>query len=193
MGKAVFIDVCGLGAILLWICISILQAYWGNGPMFERLGAFGTATAVGYFALIRHSLPYPVGLHERLFWLQKTTNLQADSILIALNNGTRLAAILKSHIEQTGGIPDQVISNLAAIGQVKHELVKSMERADASGASMIETWDAKASWLMSQSLLADKVVSEVATRSGNLQAIVLVVATIQWGFGSLLFAEVSKC
>ncbi len=176
MAKAIVIDICGLGAICLWLLLSVLFAYWGNGPIFERLGALGTASAVGYFAFVRPSLPSPVGLHKRLTLLQGGLNQHAQALLFVNRNVTFVSDSVRVLFERSGNPTPPIVKELSDPSLLEH---------GANIALPIDEWEKTGEKLLNQSLAADEGLMRLAFRSGNLQATVVVISTLQWGFGSL--------
>jgi hypothetical protein len=185
MSRDAVIDAIGLAAIALWLGLSAWYCLAGNGPMFARLGALGTASAVGYFAAIKHSTTYPFGLRERLHLLNSRLNLQYQGTNQALVNTTLLASSIAFSMREEG---KNVPAPIAMLGS--NELIA---HAAAYASPPIEQWDANNWELEKEGMEADTLVSQVHFRSGLFQAVVVVIATLQWGFGDLLFGSSTGC
>ncbi len=186
MRRAGLIDVTGRAAILGWLAFSIAFAMKLDGDMFQRMGAAGVAIAVAYFAFVRHAQPYPFGLHERLYWLTRTLDLHRRGLNTALSNSTVIAAVWKRQCEERGEEVPQPISELAAV--LEHAVdVSEQEKA-------FSVSDAEKSFreTVNNSNSADELVSSVKFRSDTVQMVVVVVATLQWGFGDLLFPKICE-
>jgi hypothetical protein len=175
MWKSYAVDVLGLSAICFWVGISIY--YWSDGEalLFQRQGALGTAVAAVYFAFVIHSLPYPVGLRERLSIFNDQMNFQAEATRVALNNTTILAANLKKSLEQNNQTVPASVAALSAQTLFEH--------AAKSGPLPLEQWELRGAELLGQGVSHDSEVVRVAFLSGVFQAAVVVVSTLQWGFG----------
>ncbi len=147
--------------------------------MFARLGAMGTAVAVDYFASISHALPYPVGLHEKLQRTSDQVNYQAEAVRVALDNNTLLTFAVKELFEQLSLNLPNAVSGLADEKMLRHSA--------ATGQFPLGEWEAANALNVQRGLAADALVTKVAFRAGRLQALIVVIATMQWGFGDLFF------
>ena len=185
MWKSYVVDVLGLGAICFWIGISIYVWTDGDALMFQRLGALGTAIAAAYFAFVIQSPPYPVGLRERLSISNNQLNYQAEATRVALNNSTILAVSLKKGLQQNN---QTVPASIAALSEKT-----LVEHAARTGPLPPEQWEMRGAELLGQGVSADTEVVRVAFLSGVFQAGVVVVSTLQWGFGDMLVNKLKLC
>jgi hypothetical protein len=177
------VDLFGGIGLAIWVALSLIAAWHLNGPWFARFGALGTAVAALYFSLIRHAVPYPVGLHEKLNLVNSNLNFQAEMIRTSLRNGTELAVGISSLFDKTGNPIPASIENLTTQNCIQH--------SQQSVPFPLAEWEGKNAQLVEQSQAADHQVSEVAFKAGRLQALVIAIASIQWGFGDLLFSPAS--
>lgn len=184
MERDKIVDALGLGACALWLGLSAAAIWHGDAQMFARLGALGTAAAVGYFAMIKHSLPYPVGLHDKLHIVNARLNDEAEAVRVSLQNTTLLALGLRDLHEKTKNPVPGYVSELADERLIEH--------AKKCGPFPVEQWETKGAQLVEASKAADELVTHVAFRAGKLQALVVVVATLQWGFGDCA-VNLTKC
>ena len=184
MERDKLVDVMGLTACLLWVAFSVVAFASGSEQMFARLGAIGTSVAVGCFVFIRHALPYPVGLHDKLNWMNARLNQVSEGTKVALTNSSILAVGLREVCVRTGSAVPEFIGILA-----DEELLRAAAQA---GPLPVGEWDAKSAELAKSSKNADEQVSALAFRTGKLQACIAVVATLQWGFGDWA-VNLTKC
>ena len=173
------VDKIGLSGIAFWLIVSAYCVALGDGAMFARMGAVGTAVAVGYFAYIRHAFPYPVGLHQKLALVNESLNFQAQLAQDLYRTRTLLALDIKnSFIEKGEAVPPSI----SAFAENK-----IVELALNSPNFPLAGWEARNGELTHASLEADAEVSRVSFRAGKLQAWLVVVGTLQWGFGDIPF------
>jgi len=180
MKSTTVIDSLGWAGIAAWVGVSGYCAVTGNGDFFQRMGAFGVAAAVLYFAFVRHGFPQPFqGIRDQ-HWNRKMFNLHSQHIQLSLQNTSVLAASIKIKLKNEGKETPSAISALAAPvldGSVSynHEIdwantvVKSEEVAEKMTSARNQAAKQKRYWQM-------------------FEIWVVVFATIQWGFGDLLFS-----
>ena len=102
MRRLPLFDILGWLAILAWIAASLYFAYTGNAEIFSRFGAFGTAAAVTYFGLVRHSSGYPIGLHQKFHLVNLRLNDQDANLQDLYKTRTFMAADLKALYKKAG-------------------------------------------------------------------------------------------
>ena len=178
MGRYYLIDGLAWCAILCWLGFSILCAANGNAEMFQRLGALGIVFGVIYYAVLPPPVVHPAGLIESLSWRDKTTIVMANGVTAANANVSLLAALLKKVLEDEGKVAPESILALAkptmdrvAQGQpYPPELNRDLEIENNAA----------------DSTAADHEASRRERIRFITQATLVVVGTLQNGFGSLM-------
>jgi hypothetical protein len=173
------VDFIGWAAIGLWIAMSIVFALAGNGDLFQRVGTLGIAAGVGYFAAIKWPTQSPVQYHASKAMTQAQILGLAKAVAVANNNVGLIARSIKLSDEREGKETLGSVSLLAAVDLV--DLAKYDNRLDEQDARLDEILEA--------SEKAETSASRVLASGVKLQAIVVVIATLQTGFVSLLFSN----
>lgn len=176
MNRGGIIDFVGFVVLLVWVGLSAFFAWSSNGDFFSRMGAAGAAYAVAYFALLRHGEIVPNTLVAQLREMRRMQNFHSENIHKSYRNSALVAVDLDKTRKEIGLEP-------TLFGQsMKQAFALSSKNEDSSAASL----DSKFLELDSATDTANARVKSVRQRSETLQAIVLVLSTLQWGFGDLL-------
>ena len=175
--RAWLVDLCGWATILSWIALSVYFATMGDGESFQRIGALGISSGVFYFILQRHGNPAPYGLHQHNAQLQKQLLQNAKAIGVALANTAILA---KAFVAQAEREQRDVAEPFRALSDVALEDIERALQNDTS------SFEEEIDDIVSDQEIADWAVSR-ARRSGEiLQAFVVIIGTLQTGFGDSL-------
>lgn len=176
-----FVDVLGWAAILLWLSLSGYFFWVGNPSAFQAVGVVGIAAGVGYFAMQHHATPHPYGALEIESVLSERVNLASDAGTRACAHVSILAKALVSDANRRGEQPNAAILELASVPD---------EHLAATLSRDVDQANARQRKILADGLAANKLV-ERAKRNGEiLQAIVVVVATLQSGLGAYLLESV---
>jgi len=164
MTRSDVVDWVGTALLLVWVLASVVFAVQGAPSAFQRMGAFGVAVAVGVFALVGHGYYFPKSIRERLHEHRRTTEIHARHI-----HG--------SH-QKTASVAAELQRTRAELG------LPLSQSANALSESALDQNFELGDHLRTQSddLRApdrDKTLAE------RREAWVVVVATLQWGFGDL--------
>ena len=177
MGRSYLVDGLAWFAILSWIGSSIYLAANGYPDMFQRFGAFGIVIGVIYYAVVPPPVVHPVGHIEAQAWRDKTAIEVFNGVAVANMNVSLLAASLQKKIEDEGkDAPQSIVAlakparDLTVAGKSYPEPINRDSEIDTNSADM----DA-----------ADKNAASVERTRFLTQAILVVVGTLQSGFGSM--------
>jgi hypothetical protein len=171
------VDVLGWAAILLWLALSAYFFWTGNPSAFQAVGVVGIAAGVGYFAMQRHATPHPYGALEIESILNERVNLASDASVRALAHVSSLAKVLVADAARRG---EQASPTLSALASVPDEHVATTLSRDADHANIQQRE------ILAERLAANKLVERTRRNSEILQAVVVVVATLQSGLGAYL-------
>jgi hypothetical protein len=182
MKLPVVTDVLGLAGITAWVGFSGYFAAIGDGEFFQRMGSFGVAVGIIYFALVRHGTEFPLILRDRLKSLRRTQHLHTQHIEGAYRNAGLVAHELANLRSELKLPKSDAASGLSAalVEGLKKEPLKAIELD-----SRFEKVD----------LAEEDAANLVALQkrfSQMFEVWVVVIATLQWGFGDLLFASVCE-
>ncbi len=172
-------DFFGMVGIAAWLGFSGFFAVTGNGDFFQRMGAFGVAVAILYFAFVRHASPTPVQLIRDQQWNRKMFNLHRRDIHLSLQNTSVLAASIENKWKNEGKEIPQAIASLA-VPILDGDVPKNHE------IDWVST-ETKSREVAEQMTSASNQVEKQKRFSQMFEIWVVVFATIQWGFGDLLF------
>ncbi|TCM83408.1 hypothetical protein EV216_11464 [Rhodovulum steppense] len=172
----------GVAGLSVWLILSGFAANAGDGALFRRWGALGVAVVVAYFAAARlfQSQPAPPGYHESSEINTRNFILTGRLAHMALWQCSLIAACIKIDNDRQG-VPTPTP-------------IEALARPLLSGAPSPEQFSAdtdlenRLAANLADKLAADAVVARVDCRIEITQAVAIVVATLQWGFGDLLFA-----
>lgn len=174
----------GASAFIVWFATSLTFYREANAEMFQRMGAFGVAAALLYFFTVKLPSPYAWSLHNQYVWTRRTADLALDSARSAHEKTNALAIYLYDEISLQRRSPPPGLERLA------EDVADLLERGDNW-----ENWEQKDQ----ENLAADKSVlvasekMEKARRRSDLsQTVLVVVATLQWGFGDCVL-EGGRC
>jgi hypothetical protein len=178
MEKASLTDLIAWLAIALWLCGSAYMFAVANGDFFQRLGALGIVCGVIYYAVAPPPVVHPAGQIQSQLWRDKTSELVAHGNTVANENVSLLAASIQSLMERDGqSVPESIraIARPAIDRITKGQPYPSLE----SRHSERET-------IAAAIVSADVEASRVERIRAVTQAALVVIGTIQSGFGSLL-------
>lgn len=177
MGRDGFVDVIGWAAILLWLVLSAYFFWIGNPSVFQAVGVVGIAAGVGYFAMQRHATPHPYGAQEIESILSERVNLASDA-------GTRACAyvslLAKALVADATGRGEQANPALLELASVPDDHLAETLSRDVDQANKRQRE------ILVESMAANKLVERARRNSEILQAVVVVVATLQSGLGAYL-------
>ena len=183
MGKIEIVDLVGWLAILLWIALSAYFAIALNGSAFQAVGVVGIAAGVGYFAMQRHATPHPYGALE-------IENLLSNRIALASDAGTRALAfatiLAKEMTAKADSRSEQTNAAIVDLSMIDDDHVARMLARDPD--NEIERQEK----IHVEKLAANVLVLRARRNGEVLQAIVVVVATLQSGLGSYLVDFIGK-
>lgn len=174
MGRARTADITGWSLIAFWLLVSACAIGIGNWAFFQSAGALGICAGVIYFIVQRHADPYPHGAIESQTMQIRQVQTATDAALVANANVSLLAKILVEKAQASG---ETVSSSLAALGSVP------MEDIERQLASRVGDWTSRIDAVETQSLMANASVNAARRKSEIWQAVVVVVGTLQGGFG----------
>ena len=177
MNRENVIDVFGWASIIAWLGFSAYFAWSENGDMFQRAGTLGIVAGVGYFAAVKWPATAPIGYHQSKTITQSQVISLAQGLAVANENTRILAAALAQMREREGKDVLEPIKALATLPAA------DMQKYDARQRDQ----DAKFDQLLAQAEDADRIADKVSRSGVRLQAIVVILGTLQSGFGSLLF------
>jgi hypothetical protein len=170
-------DVLGWAAILIWLALSAYFFLTGNPSAFQAVGVVGIASGVGYFAMQRHATPHPFGTLEIESILSERVNLASDASVRALAQISILAKVLVNDAIRKGEQASPVLTQLAS---VPDDHIATMLSRDVDQANT------KQSEIRNKRVAANKLVERTRRNSEILQAVIVVVATLQSGLGAYL-------
>lgn len=179
MRPSFIVDLLGWSGILLWLGLSTYFAWNGNGASFQAVGVVGISAAITYFVMQRHAVPYPDGLIELDRWRDKRISQAVDAALRVHAHISLIAKALENEAQKEGR---QVLPTIAALAGVpiEHSANVITRDPDDDHQSLSDAMEGQKS--------ANDLVNLTRRRSEMLQAIVVVLGTLQSGLGSLLFA-----
>ncbi len=170
----VFIDILGWSWILLWLGLSTFFFWVGNGDSFQAVGVVGISGAVAYYAAQRHATPKPIGMIESQLLLNRRLNQISDAVGVASANIALLAkSVRKSTLEQ-GQEVDSIVESLSG---VRHEVIEKSLEGTAREFDPLFEGNAL------EQRLTELMVQKARRNSELLQAIVVVLGTLQSGLG----------
>jgi hypothetical protein len=179
MARADWTDVLGWSAILSWLAVSAYFAAIGHGEMFQRIGAVGICAGVGYFAMVRWPVAQPPRALEISAYHQGQILALAESGAIVRN---QIKALSKAVVVLNDKQRAETEETISLAAQVPSEDLGKYQARIAKQRDHLER-------LTQASLEADGTVASVNRSGVKLQAIVVIVATLQSGFGSLFFSN----
>lgn len=179
MKSGAAVDLFGWSGILLWLGLSAYFARFANGAYFQAVGVVGISSAIAYFVMQRHAAPYPDGALALDLWRDKRISQAADAALRAHAHVSLLAKAIENEALSEGR---RVSPAIAALAEVPFEHCSSIitRNPEHDHPSLSGAFDAQKN--------ANEVVNLARRRSEILQAVVVVLGTLQSGLGSLLFA-----
>ena len=177
------VDVISWGAILVWIFLSAFFAWTDNGSAFQAVGVVGIAAGVSYFAMQRHGTPHAYGSLE-------IENILSDKVSLAADAGIR--ALAYSSI-----LAKELVLSAKARGETSHpNLIALSQVEDAHNADVLSrNPDAnieREKQILVERLAANKAVHQARRNSEMLQAVIVVIATLQSGLGGYLIEFLGK-
>ena len=175
-----YIDTAALGLAALWLILSVYFISVGLGDYFQRMGSFGVALVIGYFGFVRifSSNPAPPKYHEMLHQQRRQFVQHATHIEQSYLNTSLLAAALEQEAGKEGKQVHLAISALAKPVRENAELGKKSPK--------LSGFEKESEQIAKEGAIAEETIKNLANRHEALQAIVGVMATLQWGFGDLL-------
>lgn len=173
------VDFLGRSVILAWLGLSAYFAWRGDGTRFQAVGVVGISAAITYFVMQRHSAPYPYGQLELALWRDKNTSQAMDT---ALRAHAHIGLIARDLAKESLSAGREVPPAIAAFAAVPIEHTASIISRDPEREFPLMHE------LSENQIRANDAVNLTRRRSEILQAIVVVLATLQSGLGSLLFA-----
>ena len=177
MGRIAFVDLIGWAAILLWVALSSYFFWAGDGPKFQAVGVVGIAAGISYFAMQHHSTPHAYGALEMESLLSERVSLASDAGVRALAHATIIAKALVSDANKRGEEPNPAVVALASVPD---------EHLSATLANNPDEHAERQRQILGKRLTADDLVVRARRNSEVLQAVVVVVATLQSGLGAYL-------
>ena len=183
MGKFEIVDVLGWSAILLWLALSAKFAFALNGSAFQAVGVVGIAAGVSYFAMQRHATPHPYGALEIENLLSNRITLADDAGSRAIALATILAKEMTANAISRGEQTNEAIVNLSMIDD--NHVAKMLARNPENEIERQEE-------IHVDKLAANVLVLRAKRNSEVLQAIVVVIGTLQSGLGSYLIDLIGK-
>lgn len=175
MGKAWFIDCLGWSGIFAWIGISIYSAVQGASDQFQASGSIGIAVAVGYFVMQRHANPIPTSVSQSIGILTRHNALNSDAIAKAFAQIALLAKALEFEAKKRG---DSVSSTISELAKVPFDHVSEQIQRDP------HAYDHEIEANTNDLIASSQRVASGLRKSEGLQAGVVILGTIQSGFGS---------
>lgn len=169
------VDIFCWALILTWLVGSIYCGVIGETDLFQRLGSLGVAVAVLYFALQKHGVRVPPGFREANELTQKQIEFSNRVADATIAKTTLLAKALVHQAEQTGTVAYPKVIPLSRVA-----FDEALLRAP------FEDFETKRNDVTKAQIDADKLVARNLRTSEMFQAIVVILGTIQWGFGDLL-------
>lgn len=179
MKSGTIVDLLGWSGILLWLGLSTYFAWSADGAKFQAVGVVGISAAITYFVMQRHAAPYPEGALELDLWRDKRISQAADAALRAHAHISILAKAIENDARNEGRQVSSAIAELAAVPIEHSESVISRD-PEYDHEHLHEAADGQKS--------ANEAVNLARRRSEILQAVVVVLGTLQSGLGSLLFS-----
>jgi hypothetical protein len=177
MGRDGLVDVLGWVAIFLWLGLSAYFFWIDNSSAFQAVGVVGIAAGVGYFAMQRHATSHPYGALEIESIMSERINLASDSGTRACAHVSILAKALVAEATRRGEQANTAILELASVPD--DHLAETLSR-NADQANKIQRE------ILVDKLAANKLVEHARRNSEVLQAVVVVVGTLQSGLGAYL-------
>ena len=178
MAKSYLIDGLAWLVILSWIGFSVFFWNDGNPDMFQRFGALGIVSGVIYYAIFPPPVVHPIGMIEAQSWRDKTVIEIVNGTVSANMNVSILAASLQLLMEGEGKTASQSIVALA-------KPAKQLTEAGRSYPDPVNR-DIEIEMIASDITAADKNAARVERIRFITQAALVVIGTLQNGFGSLI-------
>lgn len=170
--------------LVAWFCVSIYCLVSGNSDLFPRMGAVLVAIAVGYFALMPALDPQPYGLPELTHIITKRINLNEAAAYTALDDVSILAASTKKALDDVNiSYPNRIVELADLVNK---------KPAEQNHLARLEENTQKSHAVSLASETAGKAVARQREQSQRVQAIMVVIGTLQWGFGDLLFKSLCE-
>ncbi len=172
-------DAFGIALLASWGWLSIDCLGECQPAFFQRLGSYGVAVGIIYFAIVFlfGSFPSPPGYAKA----QHLTRLHlvelSQGVSTALRNTSLLAAALNAECKRKGEQAPKTVEALAKPLEDGHEFSAQTDK-------WVKFKDSSKD-LFEISEDADHNVRTSRSRTEIVQAAVLVTATLQWGFGDL--------
>lgn len=176
MSHEAIIGALGFIAFLLWFGLSAAFAWHANGDFFSRIGAAGAAYAVAYFALIRHGEIVPNLLLGQMREMRRAQHLHAENIHESYRNSAFVAVDLGKTRKELG------LASTEFCESMKQVLMADAQKVPLDASALDEFFVEP--YVVSDA--ANARVTQTRRRSDATQAVVLVLSTLQWGFGDLL-------
>lgn len=171
-------DLLAWAAITAWVSSSGYAYCMGNDDIFQRLGALGIVFGVLYYIASPPPSLHPLGAIKSGAATQKTILIASDAALNANTNVAILAASLCKMLESEGkDVPGSILALAQPV--LRGSVVVGTQGLHGQFASNIEE-------LATAQLAADTQAARVERIRAVTQAVLVVVGTLQSGFGSLL-------
>jgi hypothetical protein len=175
------LDFLGLVGLASWIALSLVTAFQINPDAFQRLGSFGVAVGVAYYGLssLYHSRPAPTGFHQWRTYNTLTMNEISRSVFTALSNTSILAHHAEVRDQELGRSTPEHIKLISSTLQHSINLAPKLEQESSDLPTRLRKLEEDAT-------AADNNVVVQAQRSHVIELVVVVLATLQWGYGDLV-------
>lgn len=183
MGKAWVIDCLGWSGILAWIGLSIYSAHQGASDLFQAAGSIGIAVAVGYFVMKRHADPIPTSVSKSIGRLSKHNARNSDAIAKAFAQIALLAKAVEFEAKERG---DRVSLTISELAKVPLDHVSEQIQRDPN------VYDHVIEANTNDLIASSQQVASGLRKSEVLQASVVILGTIQSGFGPYILNAVQK-
>ena len=176
MKSAIIIDIIGWSGIILWITLSVSFAWNFDGARFQAVGVIGISAAIVYFVMQRHAVSSPYGAVEIDLCRDKRIDLTADMALKAHAKISLLAKDLEREALIAGRTVPPVVAAFSTgpLSELADIIAQDPEKKHNA---MVE--------LAVNRQEADKAIEVARRRSEVLQAIVVVLGTLQSGLGDM--------
>ena len=180
MGRTYAIDMFGNALVLLWLGFSTYFAWAANGEYFQRMGAFGVASGVLYFAFVSHAPEFSSIIRSRFAGFRKMQNLHTQHIEGNYRNSGIIAYEVKK-LRKELNLPGS-----SGVDAISATFVETLAKEPIEAAKL----DAQFEEIELNEERAAEQVERQRFFSNNYEVLIVVIATLQWGFGDLLFGLV---
>lgn len=170
---AVIVIALLVGLYIFW---SVLFFTNGNADGFQRLGSFGVALAIIYFLLIRRVLTSVDDLQARVIFAE-IQHAQLWENLAAVANKLRIVIAVTTSNDPL--LRNRLLEELTALSAELQEIpLTDLQKLSESKNDELDDE------LRGRS--KHSKVSKLLVMFSVVEALILVVATLQWGYGDLL-------